>query len=50
MYVSGALDLIIIYSDTRYQRILEQALNVVRYTGIRNPIVSRRILHFWAAN
>lgn len=44
MCVSGALHLISIYSDTRYQRILEQALNVVRYIGIRNPIVSRRIL------
>lgn len=38
--------LIIIYSDARCQRILEGAPNVVRHTGIRNPIVSRSILEF----
>lgn len=41
----GVLDtyLIIIYSDMRCQRILKWAPNVVRHTGIRNPIVSGRI-------
>lgn len=42
--VLGALHLIIIHSDRKYQRILEQVLHVVTYTEVRNSIVLSRIL------